>query len=97
MNEVKISVIMPVYRVEDYVGRAIESMQKQTLQEFEFLIVDDGSPTEAEKSVTHMQRKMQGSACFTGRTRGAGGEKRGDGSCERKISVFSGFRRLGGA
>lgn len=44
MNEVKISVIMPVYRVEDYVGRAIESMQKQTLQEFEFLIVDDGSP-----------------------------------------------------
>ncbi len=25
MNEVKISVIMPVYRVEDYVGRAIES------------------------------------------------------------------------
>ena len=44
MNEIKISVIMPVYRVEDYVGRAIESMQKQTLQEFEFLIVDDGSP-----------------------------------------------------
>ena len=44
MNEIKISVIMPVYRVEDYVGRAIESMQKQTHQEFEFLIVDDGGP-----------------------------------------------------
>ena len=44
MNEIKISVIMPVYRVENYVGRAIESMQKQTFQEFEFLIVDDGSP-----------------------------------------------------
>ena len=24
MNDIKISVIMPVYRVEDYVGRAIE-------------------------------------------------------------------------
>lgn len=44
MNEIKISVIMPVYRVESYVSRAIESMQNQTLKEFEFLIVDDGSP-----------------------------------------------------
>lgn len=44
MNDIKISVIMPVYRVEDYVGRAIESMLAQTLKDFEFLIVDDGSP-----------------------------------------------------
>ena len=44
MNEVKVSIIMPVYQVENYVGRAIESMQKQTLTDWEFLIVDDGSP-----------------------------------------------------
>ena len=35
---------MPVYKVENYVGKAIESMQKQTLTDWEFLIVDDGSP-----------------------------------------------------
>ena len=35
---------MPVYRVEEYVARAIESMQNQTYTDFEFLIVDDGSP-----------------------------------------------------
>lgn len=35
---------MPVYGVEDYVGRAIESMQAQTLTEWEFFCVDDGSP-----------------------------------------------------
>ncbi len=40
----KISVIMPVYGVEKYVGRAIESILNQTLQDFEFLIVDDCSP-----------------------------------------------------
>lgn len=39
----KVSVIMPVYGVEKYVGRAIESILNQTLVDFEFLIVDDGS------------------------------------------------------
>ena len=43
-NNVKISVIMPVYRVEDYVGKAIESIQAQTLSEWELFAVDDGSP-----------------------------------------------------
>ena len=40
-NNVKISVIMPVYRVEDYVGKAIESIQAQTLSEWELFAVDD--------------------------------------------------------
>ncbi|HBT63518.1 MAG TPA: glycosyl transferase [Ruminococcaceae bacterium] len=44
MQNIKISVIMPVYNVEKYVGKAIESVQAQTLKEFEFLIVDDGTP-----------------------------------------------------
>ena len=44
MDDIKISVIMPVYKVEDYVARAIESILEQTLADFEFLIVDDGTP-----------------------------------------------------
>lgn len=40
----KISVIMPVYNVEKYLSRAIESILKQSFTDFEFLIVDDGSP-----------------------------------------------------
>ena len=43
-NKIKVSVIMPVYKVEEYVARAIESIQAQSLKEFEFFIVDDGSP-----------------------------------------------------
>lgn len=39
-----VTVIMPVYRVEEYVGRAIESVLSQTLRDLELLIVDDGSP-----------------------------------------------------
>ena len=44
MAEAKISIIMPVYGVEDYVGRAIESIQAQTYTNWEFFCVDDGSP-----------------------------------------------------
>lgn len=40
----KVSVIMPVYKVEDYVGKAIESLQKQTFTDWELWAVDDGSP-----------------------------------------------------
>lgn len=43
-NNVKISIIMPVYKVENYVGRAIESILNQTLTEFELIAVDDGTP-----------------------------------------------------
>lgn len=40
----KISVIMPVYKVEDYVAKTIESVLSQSLSDFEFFAVDDGSP-----------------------------------------------------
>lgn len=43
-GNVKVSIIMPVYKVEEYVGKAIESIQAQTLTDWEFLIVDDGTP-----------------------------------------------------
>ncbi len=39
----KISVMMPVYNAERYVGEAIESILRQTFADFEFLILNDGS------------------------------------------------------
>lgn len=38
-----VSVLMPVYNAECYVAQAIESILSQTLQNFEFIILDDGS------------------------------------------------------
>ena len=43
MANVTVSVIMPVYGVEDDVGGAIESIQAQTLADWELFCVDDGS------------------------------------------------------
>ncbi len=40
-EELKISIIIPVYRVEQYVGVCIESIQKQTFSAWEIIAVDD--------------------------------------------------------
>ncbi len=49
----KISIVIPVYKVEDYIAKCIESLQKQTLKEFEMIFIDDcggdGSIAIAEK------------------------------------------------
>ena len=38
-----VSVLMPVYNAERYVGEAVRSILGQTFAEFEFVIIDDGS------------------------------------------------------
>ena len=40
----KFSFIIPVYRVEDYLQQCVESVLGQTCQDFEMVLVDDGSP-----------------------------------------------------
>src|SRR6478609_1406052 len=42
-NEVFVTVIMPAYNVEKFIGEAIESILNQTHTNFELLISDDGS------------------------------------------------------
>ena len=39
----KISVIVPVYNVEKYLCRCIDSILAQTFTDFELLLIDDGS------------------------------------------------------
>lgn len=40
----EISVIVPVYKAEQYLKRCVKSILEQTYQDFELILVDDGSP-----------------------------------------------------
>lgn len=44
MNRPLISVIVPVYNVEQYLNRCVESIVNQTYRNLEIILVDDGSP-----------------------------------------------------
>ncbi len=52
----KISVIVPVYNVAPYMERCARSLFGQTLEDMEFIFVDDCSPDE---SIAVLRRVMQ--------------------------------------
>ena len=39
-----ISIIVPVYKVEKYINKCVDSILQQTYKDFELILVDDGSP-----------------------------------------------------
>ena len=44
MKNEKISVIVPVYKVEPYLRKCLDSIINQTYRNLEIILVDDGSP-----------------------------------------------------
>jgi glycosyltransferase involved in cell wall biosynthesis len=44
LNQKRVSMIVPVYKVENYLSRCIESLIAQTYQNIEIILVNDGSP-----------------------------------------------------
>lgn len=48
-SNIVVSVIVPVYNVEKYLEKCIKSVLEQTHQNFELILVDDGSPDKSGK------------------------------------------------
>lgn len=44
MTQPLVSVIVPIYRIEDYLPKCIDSLLNQSFSNFELILVDDGSP-----------------------------------------------------
>lgn len=56
MNKPLISVVIPVYNIEDYLERCVKSVCSQTYENLEILLVDDGS---TDKSATLCEQLAQ--------------------------------------
>lgn len=56
---VKLSIIIPVYRVEATLNRCVESVLNQNISDFEVILVDDGSPDQCPQMCDEWAEKDQ--------------------------------------
>lgn len=57
MKRPKISIIVPIYNVEHYLHRCIDSILAQTFTDWELLLIDDGSPDRSGKICDEYAKK----------------------------------------
>lgn len=53
----KVTVIIPVYNSEKYIGRCLDSVLNQTYKDFEILIVNDGSKDNSQQIIDNYKEK----------------------------------------
>ena len=54
----KVSIIVPVYNVENYLAKCLDSLISQTLQNIEILVVNDGSKDNSEQIIQDYAQKF---------------------------------------
>lgn len=59
-NAPQISVVIPMYNVEKFVGESLDSLLCQTFQDFEVIVLDDCSTDESRQVVEKYQPKFNG-------------------------------------
>ena len=55
---IKVSVIVPVYNVEKYLRKCLNSLVNQTLQEIEILVINDGSKDGSQQIIDEFKGKF---------------------------------------
>lgn len=54
----KFSIIIPVYKVEKYIGKCLESIKRQTFKDYEVIVVNDGTPDNSMDIVKKYNTKI---------------------------------------
>ena len=55
--KIKVSVIVPVYNVENFIDKCLNSLVNQTLKQIEILVINDGSPDNSQKIIDEYVKK----------------------------------------
>ena len=55
--KIKVSVIVPVYNVEKYIDKCLDSLVNQTLKDIEIIVVNDGTPDNSQKIIDKYVKK----------------------------------------
>ena len=72
MSSIKVSVILPVYNVENYLRQCLDSVMVQTLKDIEIICVDDGSSDDSPAILEEFARKDSRIRILTQQNAGAG-------------------------
>lgn len=56
-DKIKVSIIVPIYNVQDYLRRCVESLVNQTLQDIEIILINDGSPDDSQVIIDEFVEK----------------------------------------
>ena len=59
MTSPKITVIIPVYNVEKYLSKCVDSVIEQTYKNLEIILVDDGSPYNETIKINNKKWRMK--------------------------------------
>lgn len=59
----KVSVIVPVYNVQNYLEKCLNSLVNQTLSEIEILVVNDGSTDNSQQIIDSFQKRYPEKIC----------------------------------
>lgn len=54
---IKVSIIVPVYNVEKFIRKCLDSLVNQTLKDIEVIVVNDGSPDNSQKIIDEFVKK----------------------------------------
>ncbi len=85
MENMFISIIIPTYNEEKYIGKCFESLKKQSYENFEIVIVDDGS-TDKTKEIVQKYKKIK---LFGGKHKGTAFSRNlGAGKAKGEILIF---------
>lgn len=57
MNPIKVSIVVPIYNLEQFVPRCLDALVNQTLEEIEILCVDDGSKDSAPQIIEDYKKR----------------------------------------